>query len=417
MSLDHKLISVLNTPENVGIAWDAGVQAEHFEEAFAEAIYDFITKYWLKSQRTAVPTAEQIANERPYIVYDEVEEECWWLVEQILERAKRNDLQEMIIDALNEIDAKVNPDEVLTKLRVKSYHAAERTAPRCSRSDMTNVEERRQRYNDMVKGRENGLPLGISFGLPQLDKHTGGLLPGELCMLGAYSGVGKTFFLSHMATHVRRLGFRPIIFTLEMSKEDIENKIDCFISGVSYDRLTKAELSDRELWWLDLCRDWVKENMPLMIEQPRQGERTVQHLLSRARHVGADIVLIDQLSHMDAPRSRYESRKEKYTDILTELDNEIDNAALGKLPCVLAAQFKRESLDHTTLLLTDFADAAECERFCDFGIGLARNTTYRTNRQCRMDVMKARRGDEAAWDLTWNLVEKTLIAEYGRIPR
>lgn len=408
MSLERKLLSALSTPERIAKVWDIGLAKEHFEEAFADHIYGFIIKYWRDSELAAAPTHAQITTERPgFQLYDEVEEEPWWLAEQLMRRAVKNEVQEIVMEAIN--SAEDDPMAALNLLREKTYQATEKVTPRHSRSDMSDYEERRQRYADPGQSWGSGIP----FGLPELDYHTGGVRAGELVVAGAYSGVGKTFFLCQIAQHVRKAGFQPIIFTLEMSIKEIELRIDAFGSGVSYNRLERWTLRPQEKENLYAWQEELKGMGGILVEHPPHGQRTVSHLLSRAKMTGSNIVLIDQLSHMEATQ-KHRSEKERKAEILFSLDNELDNV---ELPCILAAQLNRESLDASELMMKHFADAAEVERHADFCLGFIRNRELRTNRLAQMEVLKGRRSSDAAWYLKWDLEDKTLIEEYERLER
>ncbi len=413
MSLERKLLTALDTPEKIEQVYEMGLRAEVFEEAFTDHLYRWVIDYWNKSARTAAPTQAMLIAERPaYHPYVEVEEQHWWLAEELMKRAVTNDVQKMVIEATQTAAIEGKPVEALSKLMESAYQAAEKTVPRHSRSDMTDYESRRRRH----QAREEGKEAGVSFGLPGLDRHTGGLWPGELCVVGAYSGVGKTFFLTRAAVHARSIGLHPIIFSLEMSVEEVEDIIDAMVSDVSYDRHSKDELYPQEKWWLHACQEHATHNMnKILVEQPPRGERTVAHLTARARQAGADVLIIDQLSHLESSR-QLPTQKMKFADILENLSVDIKKPQ-AKLPCVLAAQFNRESLDHTEPRLTDFADADECARFAHFAFGICRRREDQINRMARFDVMKGRRGGEAAWTLNWDLVNRTHISEWERVDR
>lgn len=410
MSLERKLLSALRTPEQIHQVWDMGLTDEAFEEPFTDHLYRFTIDYWRKSQLAAAPTLSMLRDERPgCVLYEEVEEEPWWLAEELIKRVSRNEVQEIVVGAVNQIDSGEDPVKVLNNVREAAYGAADKATPRHSRSDMSDYEDRRRRYEDP----DQGWGTGIHFGLRQLDAHTGGLQAGELCIAGAYSGVGKTFFLCHVAACARKGGYTPIIFSLEMSVKEIETRVDAFGSGVSYNRLERKTLRDDEQKELHAWQESLKEMGGILIEHPPIGQRTVSHLLSRAKLSGADIVLIDQLSHMEAAR-RHRSEKERKAEILIAMDNELDEV---NMPCILAAQLNRESLDAAELEMKHFADAAEVERHADFAIGFIRNRELMTNRMAQMEVLKGRRSGGAAWTMHWDLIERSRIEEHQRLER
>src|ERR1700752_3868282 len=121
---------------------------------------------------------------------------------------------------------------------------------------------------------------------------------------------------------------------------------------------------------------------------------------------------------MESSGRQHDSEKRRLASILKQLKNEIGRASLGKLPCLMACQLNRETLDRTDgPQLRDFADAAEVERTCDLLLALSRNREMRANRLMRLDILGSRRGDEGSWTLRWDLTDSTHIGIYERIRR
>lgn len=405
MSIERKLLSTLTEPDEIARIYDMGVTDKVFEEPLAGQVYRFVIKYWQDSQMMKAPTAFAMAESNPGFAVEEVEEDAGWLAEVLMRRFATNGVQRMVHDAA--VSCHEFPIETLRRLMSEAYDAAEAILPRHSRVDLAeNVAERRQQY----ALREQGIGRGVTLGLPELDEHVGNLLDGELCALGAFSKVGKTMGLCKAAMEARRQGRKPIIFSLEMPVDEIWARMDAMFSGVSYNRLSKRRLDIPEMKRMFDAQDLVASWGPgLRIEAPDEGERTVAHLISRARHTGSDFVLIDQLSFMEETQ-RYPSEKQRQGSILKQLKNEIGRSSRGKLPCMLAVQLNRESLERADgPLIKDFADAAEVERTCDLLLALSRNKAQRQNRQMLMQILGGRRCEIAAWILRWDLVDSTDI--------
>jgi hypothetical protein len=240
---------------------------------------------------------------------------------------------------------------------------------------------------------------------------------GEVAVIGAYSKVGKTMWLANAAVEARKQGFVPIIFSLEMPKEEIEDRIDALYSGVSYDRLSKRRLMGEELDRLIRAQDEMAELGSFCVESPPEGERTVAHLASRARYAGADYLIIDQLSFMEET-SRVQTEKQRQGQIMKQLKNEVSRPGSDRLACLIAAQLRRESLDRRDgPEIRDFADAAEVERTADHLLALSRNNEQRSNRLMRLDILGSRRCEAASWLLRWELERRTSLSILERIER
>lgn len=406
MSLERKLLAALCTPDDIAQVFDMGLAAEAFEEPLSANVYQFIVDYWHDTHQEQAPPVYAVETSNPgYKTWvDDEPVAASWAATELMKRFATNGVQRMITAAASTCHH--DPIATLRALQSDAYDASETILPRHSRSDMaTNIEERRRRYSE----REQGIGVGVTLGLSELDEHVGFLLPGELAAIGAFSKVGKTMFLMLAAVAARRAGWNPIIFSLEMPVDQIEDRMDAMFAKVSYNRMSKRSLGIEELKILFAAQTAMAEMGPVRIESPDEGERTVSHLISRARHTGSNFVLIDQLSFMEETR-RYPSEKQRQASILKQLKNEIGRGSRGKLPCLLAVQLKRESLEHKDgLELSDFADAAEVERTCDLLLGLSRSKEQRMNRTMRMDIMGARRSDERSWVLHWDLTDTTDI--------
>ena len=295
----------------------------------------------------------------------------------------------------------------LRRLWGEAYSASETVAPRFDRVNMADtVEDRRQRYGL----REENRGVGMTLGIPALDQHTNGLLPGELAAVGAFSKVGKTVFLIHAATQARRQGFTPVVFTLEMSIPEIEDRIDAFYSQVSYNRLTHGELTMQEMQTLRAAQSEMSTLGPLYVEKPERGERTVRNLTNRARQLGADYMIIDQLSFLDPENGYHRDLTSKHSEIIFDLKAEISREAAGAIPCLLAVQLNRASLQQDNGIgLQNFANTSSIEQTVDIALGLSRTREERANRVMRLDILGARRSDIRSWLLRWELTNSSRI--------
>lgn len=406
--LERKLLSCLTDPDALSRVWDLGLKPEVFEEPLCRAAYAFATAYWLENQMA--PTTYVIEHELPGFKFEtEVEESVTWLAETLQRRFATNQVQEMLRTAAS--TCHTDPIDTLRTLYADAYESAEAVAPRLTRSDMTNIEERRRRY--ITRGEKPG-GIGLTLGLPELDAHTGGLMPGELAAIGAYSKVGKTMFLVMVAAALRRAGHTPIFFTLEMSIAEIEDRIDSMFSGVSYDRFTHSKLTFDEVKRWHAAQDELAGLGGILVERPEEGDRTVANLITRARQAGADFVVIDQLSHME-PGKKTRDLKEHHGTIMKQLSTEISRPG-KEIPCLLAVQLNRDSQSTSeTMGLKHFANASEIEREVDLALGLSRTGEERRNNMMQAHILGARRSDIKSWTLHWQLKECTRIAVLDEI--
>lgn len=414
---ERKLLAKMTELAEISRVWEMGVRHEVFEDPINRFAFVFMVDYWLDSQMQHAPTWVVMETEFPQLQLDPVVEETTdWLIDRLKHRYATNRLQDLVRRALDKGNA-ADPVGALDKLWHDAYDAAQVNAPRYARVDITEtVEARRERYRrDVTSQALTGVPIG----LPELDQHTRGILPGELCAAAAYTKTGKSWLLAQAFVTALRNGQRPIFFTLEMGIPEMEDRIDALYSGVSYQRLSQRDLNPDEFVALTDAQDRMAEyradNWSGFIERPQRGERTVKHMVSRARQVGASFLIVDQLSFIDAERtySGDSALRMKHGELVFELKDEIARESVGKLPCLLAVQLNRQAAATGTGgrgELYNFANSSMVEQTVDLALGLWRNTEMRANNAMGLDIMGSRRCDTRSWTLAWHLTDRSEIS-------
>jgi replicative DNA helicase len=399
--IERRLLARLTTPEDISLAYDSGTRSVQFEEPLASAVFSFILNYWQNSQMKSAPTDWVLKQEFPgYQPLEGATEETEYLAESLKAKYLANQVQDLLRGT-----AKISvsdPGEALKMLRDGSHTLSEAVSTRRLRTNMAEtIEVRRERYGQREEAPQG---LGVPYGLDLLDIHTGGLMPGEVAVVGAFAKTGKTMFGLHTAAQIVKQGYRPLVYTLEMSLKECEDRLDCMYSGVSYDRLIHGRLSPSEIIQLHKGQEELKEVGGIQIERPEEGDRTVMALMSRARQYGADWVFIDQLSHME-PGVKTQTLKEHHGTLVKQLKNEVSRSG-QEIPCLLAAQLRRGD---EVITMESFANASEIEREVDMALGLHRNNDMRENGMMNLEILGSRRSDSGSWELLWELKNKTEI--------
>lgn len=412
MDLEGLVLSRLLEPNVMAESWDLGLREEVFEDPQNRSIFGFIQEYWLSEHMDRTPTVQVIQHEFPgWEPLTDQEESVTWLVGALKKRLAANKAQEIMREAAQvSVD---DPNEALNILFDGAWEAKKSLLERVNRSDMSqNIEERRKRYSE-----QTDLFGGVPIGLDEVDEHTQGILPGELVAVAASTKTGKSFLLVKAALEARRAGFTPYIATLEMSVAEMEERVDALSSGVGYGRMQRRELNFEEQKRLTASQDRLADLGPLYIEQPNRGERTVQYLTSRARQLGADFLLIDQLSFMESRRF-YPSTTDKHAEIIHELKEDVANSSSGKLPTMLAVQLNRAASNENASQrgnMQNIANSSAIEQTVDLAYGLYRNKEIRANDCMVLDILGSRRTDPKSWLLEWKLSNSSrfsVIKEY-----
>lgn len=93
----------------------------------------------------------------------------------------------------------------------------------------------------------HGTVTGIATGFIDLDYRTAGMQPSDLVLIAARPSMGKTAFVLNIAQHVAFKQNLPVaIFSLEMSKEQLINRMFSLESSVDAQKLRTGQLNDQE---------------------------------------------------------------------------------------------------------------------------------------------------------------------------
>lgn len=412
--LERLLIAKMTDVTEIARVHELGLSSVVFEEALLGHVFDWVIAYWIQANMKAAPTPLAMVTKFPSLVDlpDTVEESGQFLVESLRDRWLTNQLQDMIRDAAT--TSMETPQETMNKLWHAAYDASESVAPRHARVDISkNAEYRKQLYIH----RRDQAPQGMTLGLPELDAQTGGVRPGELAAVAAYTKVGKTFLLVKAAVEARKKGYTPLVMTLEQSTDEIGERIDAMHSGVSYERLQNTTLMPDESTRLLRARDELTGFGRFYVETPARGDRTIKNITTRARMLGADYLIIDQLSFLDGEKQYWGDKAltQKHGELVFDLKDSIAQGSLGKLPCFMAVQLNRDALKGAAKGtgarggLHNFANSSVIEQTVDLALGLWRGSEARANNSMYLDIMGARRCDNKSWTLAWHLSQHTEI--------
>lgn len=138
---------------------------------------------------------------------------------------------------------------------------------------------------------------GIPSGFPTIDKYVGGWLPGQVAVVGARTGVGKTFFLVSAALNAAQAGAPVLFCSLEMKKKEIMNRLVSANSTVRLSALGSGALSSEELAKVAASRKEV-EDLPITIDST--PDVTIDYIRAKAQQMassptGLGLVIVDYL--------------------------------------------------------------------------------------------------------------------------
>ncbi|MCQ2466280.1 MAG: replicative DNA helicase [Clostridia bacterium] len=250
----------------------------------------------------------------------------------------------------------------------------------------------------------------VKTGFSYLDHLLGGLRPGTLNIIAARPGMGKTSFVINIATNVAQFYNVPVdIFSLEMSKAEVANRIISGRTTTSSKKLQNANISEAELFEVaKACQDISQ--YPIYIDDNSSVNPIT--MLSSCKSLKAEgklgLVIVDYLQLMSMPGNRGSnySRNNEITDIsrsLKILAKELD------VPVIALSQLARgaEKRDDHTPMLSDLRDSGAIEQDADSVIFIDRDDYYdkdkRSNpiQDAKIHIAKNRHGEPGIVKLKW----------------
>jgi len=250
---------------------DLGYIAEHY-------IYDGNIKFWIQKVRdkSRLRKFEYFLRKSYQILNEETDQD----VEQILMTAE----EELTNLTALEIDDRVDNPEDLAKLGYEE------------------VERRFLRYKDIKERYKGVIPLdGLPTGFYNLNKVTLGYKPGDLIILGAQTGHGKTSFALHTANAIAIQNKSNLLYlNTEMSRPQIALRWGSILSGIEHERVRSGEINESELsqifnGYSDLGRSGFY-SYPCPNLTP---EKTISIARKFKAQKNIDMMIIDYVGRMD----------------------------------------------------------------------------------------------------------------------
>ncbi len=218
---------------------------------------------------------------------------------------------------------------------------------------------------------------GLSTGFKDLDQLTSGLQPSDLVLVAARPSMGKTAFTLNIAVHAALREHSVAFFSLEMSKEQLVQRMLCSEGAIDSQRLRTGQLEDEEWGKLIATADKLSKAQIYIDDTPGI---TVMELRSKARRLkaehGLELVVIDYLQLMQGRSSRSgDNRQQEISEIsrsLKALARELN------VPVVALSQLSRsvESRQVKKPMLSDLRESGSLEQDADIVMFLYREDYY-----------------------------------------
>ena len=257
---------------------------------------------------------------------------------------------------------------------------------------------------DKAAQMEGGL-TGVTTGFRDLDEKTSGLQKSELIILAARPAMGKTAFALTVARNAAvKGGASVLLFSMEMSKESLGQRLLAMESRVDMQSLKKGNLQRRD--WDDI-NDALDILSRANIHIDDTAGVSIMEMKSKCRRLkaeeGLDLVIIDYLQLMN-PEGRADSRTQEISVISRNLKlmaRELD------CPVIVLSQLSRapeQRTDHRPML-SDLRESGSIEQDADIVLFLYRDDYYNKEDavpgECEVIIAKQRSGPTGTVKVAW----------------
>ena len=253
--------------------------------------------------------------------------------------------------------------------------------------------------------RATGDVTGLATGFTDLDHKTAGLQKGNLVLVAARPAMGKTsFVLSVLHNIVVRQKKAALMFSLEMSENELMNRLLSMDSGVDSQKFKTGQLSDAD-WELLTESGGNLANSKIFLNE---SATTLGEISSIARKVKAEnnieLVVIDYLQLMNSSSKRNDGRQQEISEISRGL--KLLAKELG-IPIIALSQLSRgvESRNDHRPILSDLRESGAIEQDADMVMFIYRDEVYNEDTEdkgiAEIIIAKHRSGPIGTVKLVW----------------
>ena len=226
------------------------------------------------------------------------------------------------------------------------------------------------------------------IGFPKLDDLLGGLEGGDMIVIGARPGVGKSAFVTQVTTSLARSGKRVGFYNLEMQEKQVYERFVVAESGIGLTRLRRAVrfLGDEEERFRRANEVLEKEEQIIITT----GSKSVSEIRNESRHMGNDIIVIDYLQLLKSDRTY---RGNRYAEV-GAISKAIKALAMElNIPIIALSQLNRvsEARENKEPTMAELREAGDIEQDASV-ILLMWNTAKNDSSRKGIKVEKQRQG-------------------------
>lgn len=295
---------------------------------------------------------------------------------------KKSTLRKMIKAGQSVTALGFNEDAPIEELLEKSEKELFHISQTFLKDKFTHIKDilsaRFERFAEMHEAKDEEKYKGIPTGLHALDTRLSGLQPSDLIIVAARPGMGKTSLLLNIAQNAAiRFGKTIGIFSLEMSKEQLVDRLFAAMLGVDSWKLQRGKMEESDFQRMGPIMDELNK-ANIFIDDTVSA--SIHELRAKARRLkmeyGLDLIIVDYLQLMSTGNASYAgNRVQEISEIsrsLKQLGRELH------VPILAASQLSRavESRPGNIPQLSDLRESGSIEQDADVVLMMYREDMY-----------------------------------------
>lgn len=254
---------------------------------------------------------------------------------------------------------------------------------------------------------------GLPTGFYDLDKVTSGLHEGEMIIIAARPGMGKTAFALNIATNAAQHTKKAIaIFNLEMPAEQLVNRMRSAVGQIDSYKIQTGNMQHDDWKRINEANSQLANTNIQIVDD---AGITASEIKAKCRNLankeeGLGLVIIDYLQLVTSGGKRPDSRQQEVSDI----SRSIKTMAMElKVPVIALAQLSRsaEKRENNQPMLADLRESGSIEQDADMVLFIHRNDYYKakteinkeTNVPVDIIIAKHRKGSTGKFQLLFEL--------------
>lgn len=411
MDIEKEIVATLTDPSACLTYQREGISAEHFADARYASAYEFGMGYFRTHGRMTDAPPEQVMLDAvpnyAAVCSETVGGAPSYLCQQLRGLFARRGMESMLRESL----PAMGDDPIGTAMRMRD--SLSRMIDATSRNE-TCIEYGADMADYRRMAAERDERSGAPYPWPEMQEWTGGIHPGEMAVLVAASGLGKTMLACKTALEAVRQGWSVYFATLELEPLDIAQRIE-------YMEVNRGGVKVPICDWSHGVRIGAYErdmaaaqesiaalDGRLVIEQPPVEGRTPTALVEACKMHKCNFLIVDQLQFVTKPNrdSLSESTGMCLQEFKSQIMSPVDNV---RIPLLLLHQMNREGVKAQEKgtghigTMSDIAHSSWVEQLSDVVWGMGRNREEENAGLMNLATLKHRRFSKVGWRLTWDL--------------